>query len=250
MFEEGTVMRVTTVVAAGLVVGVALSGCGGSSSGGGSGATSAPSASSNGIASMSVPEILDKTATAAKAQKSVHISGKGTNSGQAFAIDMTLRNGGGGKGSITIDSDTLNVINTGSTVYIKADKAYWTKYANATAAAVIGDRWVKAPASDASYADLASLADFMKSIESYLKPTGTPTKGAEKTVAGQPALGLVDSDGGTLWIATTGDPLPVLIESSSSGGGGLAFADWNKTVDITPPADADTLDLGSLSSGG
>jgi len=106
----------------------------------------------------------------------VHISGKGTNSGQAFAIDMTLSKGSGGKGTITIDSDTLTLVNTGSTVYIKADKAYWTKYANATAAAVIGDRWVKAPASDASYTDLASLADFGKSIDSYLKPTGTPTK--------------------------------------------------------------------------
>ena len=183
-------MRVTTIVAAGLVVGVALSGCS-SSSGGASSATSASSASSNGIASLTVAQILDKTATAAKAQKSVHLSGKGTNSGQTFAIDMTLRNGGGGKGSITIDSDTLNLINTGSTVYIKADKAYWTKYANATAAAVIGDRWVKAPASDASYADLASLADFSTSLDSYLKPTGTPSKGAEKDVDGQPALGPV-----------------------------------------------------------
>jgi hypothetical protein len=206
--------------------------------------------SSNGIASLTVAQILDKSATAAKAQNSVHISGKGTNSGQAFAIDMTLSKGSGGKGTITIDSDTLTLVNTGSTVYIKADKAYWTKYANATAAAVIGDRWVKAPASDASYTDLASLADFGKSIDSYLKPTGTPTKGSEKTVAGQPALGLVDSDGGTLWIATTGDPLPILIESSGSSGGGLAFADWNKPVDITAPADSDTLDLAKLSAGG
>jgi hypothetical protein len=242
-------MRVASVMAAGLVVGMTLSGCG-ASSGGGSASTAAPSASTNGISSMSVTEILDKTAAAAKAQKSVHISGKGTNSGQAFAIDMTLRNGGGGTGSISIDTDTLNLVSTGSTLYIKADKAYWTKYANATAAAVIGDRWVKVPASDASYQDLGSLADFTASLDSYLKPSGTPTKGGEKTIAGRPAQGLVDSDGGTLWIATTGDPVPLLIESTGTSGGAITFADWNKTVDVTAPADKDTLDLSTLTSGG
>jgi hypothetical protein len=243
-------MRVASAVAAGLVVGVALSGCGASSSGGGSGATSAPSASTNGISSLSVTEILDKASAAAKAQKSVHISGKGTNSGQAFGIDMTVRNGGGGTGSISIDTDTLKLVSTGSTLYIKADKAYWTKYANTTAAAVIGDRWVKVAASDASYKDLGSLADFSASIDSYLKPTGTPTKGGEKTIAGQPAQALVDSDGGTLWIATTGDPLPLLIESTGTSGGAITFSDWNKTVDIAAPADKDTLDLSKLASGG
>jgi hypothetical protein len=240
-------MRVAPFVATGLVVGLALSGCS-SSSGGGS--TSSASASSNGIASMTAAQVLDKASAAAKAQKSVHISGKGTNSGQSFSIDMRLSNGGVGTGSITIDSDTLTVLNTGSTVYIKADKAYWTKYASAAAASAIGDRWVKAPASDASYAGLASLADYSTSLDGYLSPTGTPTKGQEKTVAGQPALGLVDTDGGTLWVATTGDPLPLLIEGNGSSGGGMSFSDWNTTVQATEPAAADTVDLSQLAAGG
>jgi hypothetical protein len=242
-------MRVAPVVAAGLVVGVALSGCS-SSSGGGAATSSSASASANGIASMTAAQTLDKATAAAKAQKSVHISGKGTNNGQSFAIDMKLANGGAGTGTITIDRDTLTVLNTGSTVYIKGDKGYWTKYASAAAAAAIGDRWVKAPSSDASYAGLASLADYSQSLDGYLSPTGKPSKGQEKTVAGQPALGLVDSDGGTLWIATTGDPLPLLIEGSGSNGGGMTFSDWNSPVSVTEPAAADTVDLAKLSAGG
>ena len=69
------------------------------------------------------------------------------------------------------------------------------------------------------------------------------TKGATKTIAGQPALGLVDTDGSTLWVATTGDPLPILISSPASDSaspegtsGGLAFSDWNEVADPVVPA--------------
>jgi hypothetical protein len=233
-------VRPAKVLATAIAVLVLVTACGSS---GGGGSASSPSASSNGVAALSAQEILDKASAAAKAQKSVYVKGSGTSGADSVAVDLKLRNGGGAVGSITTGGATIQLISTGTTVYIKADKAFWTSFGNDAAAQVIGDRWVKAPATDASFKDLASMGDFTAAIESFLSPSGTLTKGSEKTIDGTAAVG-VQSSNGTLWVATTGDPLPIKIESSGSGG--LTFADWGAVVDVTAPADADTLDLAKL----
>lgn len=247
-------MRLAPVLAASLVVGLAVSGCGSSSGGGGTTASASSSASSNGIESMTAAQILEASKAAAAKQSSVHIAGKGRSSGTTFSIDMSMVKGVGGAGTITMDGANFQVVTTPSTLYFKADQAFWTKSGAGAMASVIGDKWVKVPSTDKSFGQLATLADFTTSVGQYLKPTGTPSKGPTKTIAGQPAISLVDSDGGSLWIATTGDPLPLLIESTSSAsasgdGGGLTFSEWNQVKPPTVPDDADVLDLSKLAAG-
>ncbi len=227
------------VVIAALAI-AGLAGCGGSSTG-----TATPSASSNGVADLPADQILAKATTAAKAQTSVHVAGKGSNNGQAFGLDMRLRAGGGGIGSVSIGTDKIQLVSTGTDVYIKADKAYWTTSAGAATAAVIGDRWVKAAASSAAFAPIAQLGDFTTSLENYLKPDSTITKGDQSTVDGQPAIALVSTNG-KLWVATTGQPLPLKIDSGKQGDA-LSFSDWGKAVDVKVPTDSETLDIGKLS---
>jgi hypothetical protein len=217
-----------------------LAGCGGTS---GTAATSA-APSSNGVADLTADQILAKTTEAAKAQSSAHVAGKGTSGGQAIALDVHLRKGGGGYGTITLGANTLQIVSTGTQVYFKGDKAFWTSTANAKAAELIGDRWLKAPSSNASFASLAELADFDAGLTQFLKPDGAITKGDVGTASGQKAIALV-STSGKLWVATTGDPLPIRIDTGTAGES-LNFSDWGATVDIPVPADKDTIDLSAL----
>lgn len=255
-------MKVASVVASGLVIGLALTGCGSSTSGSGSsggssnGSSAGLNGSSNGIESKSVTEIVAATQAAAKAQSSVHVAGAGTSGGTAVGIDMSLVKGKGGSGSITTDGSKFQIVTTTSTLYFKADKAFWTKSGGSALATLVGDRWVKVPIGNKDFADLASMGDFTSAVGSFLSSTGTPSKGATKTIDGQPALSLVDSDGSLLWIATTGDPLPLRIENTASkgaaagSGGALVFSQWNAAPAPTVPAAADTVDLSKLASGG
>ena len=237
-------MRRSHLVAAVSAVAVlSLTACGGTAATGSASTSAAPS--SNGVSALTADQILEKATTAAKAQSSVHISGKGTSGGTALALDMKMRKGGGGYGSITLGTDTLQMVTTGSEVYIKGDKAFWTSQGSAATAAVIGDRWVKAAASDASFAALAQLGDFGTGLDNFLKPDSAITKGDESTVNGTKAIALV-STSGKLWVATTGDPLPVQIDTGTAGEA-LVFSDWGAKVDVPVPADKDTLDLSKIS---
>jgi hypothetical protein len=236
--------RLPQLVAALAAVGVlGLSGCGSSSSTAASSA--APSASANGIAALTADQALTKTKETALAQKSVHVAGKVTNAGQMMALDLHLQKGAPGYGSITVGGSTVQIVTTATDVYMKADKAFWTNVGSAAAAAAVGGRWVKAPASNASFKALSDFTNFDVAVADILKPTGTLTKGTEGTVSGQPALPLKDSTGGQLWIATTGDPLPIQIDGQKAGEV-VAFSDWNIPLTVPVPAAADVVDFTKL----
>jgi len=221
-----------------------LAGCGGSSSSGAS--SSSPSASSNGVADLTADQILAKSTAAAKAQSSVHVSGKGSSGAQSLALDLQLAKGKGGYGTITFGTDKLSIVSDGTTVYFKGDKNFWTNQASAQAATDIGDRWLKAPVSNQSFASLAQFADFDTAVGQFIKPDGAITKGDQKDISGQPAIAL-KSTNGSLWVATTGEPLPLQI-SDGKPGEELTFADWGKAIDVKSqiPAEKDTIDLSKL----
>lgn len=220
-----------------------LAGCGGSS---GSSTASSTAPASNGVADKTADEILAATTAAAKAQSSVHVSGKGAADAGSVGLDLQLLKGKGGYGSITLAGDTLKIVSDGTTVYFKGDKAFWTNQASAQAATLIGDRWLKAPVSNASFKSLAEFADFDTTVTGILKPDGAVTKGTTKDIGGVPAIEL-KSGSGSLWVATTGDPLPLQI-STDKAGDEVTFSDWGKEIDVTSqvPAATDTIDLSKL----
>jgi hypothetical protein len=234
-------VRVTKALTAVAAVAVlALAGCGNSSA-----TTSPATPSSNGVSDLTADQILAKTGAAAKEQSSVHVAGKGSSGGTSLALDLKLRKGGGGVGTITLGTNPIQIITTGTDVYIKADKSFWASQGNGSAATVIGDRWVKASATTSSFASLAQLGDFSTAIDTFLKPDSAITKGDVGTASGIPAIALV-STSGKLWVATTGSPLPVQIDSGTAGDA-LKFTDWGATVDVPVPAEKDVLDLSKLS---
>ena len=63
--------------------------------------------------------------------------------------------------------------------------------------------------------------------------------GGTSTVSGQAVVGVKDTaQGETLYVATTGKPYPCELAKSGTGGGKIAFTEWDKPVTLKAPANA------------
>src|SRR5262249_29717461 len=131
----------------------------------------------------------------------------------------------------------LEIIGVGSDIYLKAPDDFWSSQVPAAQAstllALIKGKDVKVDGKNATFSELT---DAFKP-ENILKPDGTLSKGDTKTIDGTPAIALVDSKTGSkLYIATTGDPVPLSLEDTAAGGGGtLQFKEYNVPVMVTAP---------------
>jgi hypothetical protein len=201
----------------------------------------------NGVSALAPADIVTKMQTALAAAKSFHMTGSATDNGQKVNFDLKFS----GKDFVgTIDlggAIKLDVIGIGTDVYIKAPNDFWASQLPAGQAqavlTLIQGKYVKL---DAKNANVAPLVDPFRP-ENMTKPEGDVTKGDTKTIDGKPAIGLVDSKGGgKLYVATTGDPVPLSIEGGSSADGTVSFTDYNVPVTVQAPAASDVFDLKAL----
>jgi hypothetical protein len=136
-------------------------------------------------------------------------------------------------------------------LYIKASPTFWSAAGGAKAGSLFGGKFVKAPVSDKRLASVVSLTDKSAFIDAALSTSAGVTKGAAKTVNGTPAIGLTvkDSSGGsTLYVATTGQPVPVeaVPEAGGTDSGKIDFVDYGAAVDVPVPAASETVDVSAL----
>ncbi len=224
----------------------ALTGCGGSSSG-------------TGVASKSPAEIVAAARAAADGASTVHVSGSTVTAGTPLTLDLSLVAGKGGRGRITEKGLSFELIELEGTIYIKGSSAFYKHFAGAAAAQLLQGKWLKASATNASFAGLSSLTELHKLLDAAfassdrsLVSTGT------STVNGQAVVGVKDTaQNETLYVATTGKPYPVAVtksdatetgghspstsiphSSSASAGGTISFGEWDKPVTLVAPANA------------
>ena len=220
-------------VALGLL-GAVLGGCGGSSSG-------------NGVASKTPTEIVAASRAAADAASSAHVSGSIVSGGSPVTLDLQLA-ANGGHGQLALNGLGFELIESGGTVYIKGSSAFYRHIGGAAAAQLLQGRWLKASTSTPEFASISSLTDLHRLIDATVARHGTLVKTATTIVNGKHVVGVTDqSQGGTLYVATSGKPYPVQIAKTGTGGGTLSFDRWNQPVSISPPANA--IDLAQLRSG-
>jgi hypothetical protein len=215
---------------------VGTAGCGSSSSGG------------SGLASKSPAEIVTAAQTAADSARTVHVVGSIVNSGAPIALDMELVNGTGGRGRLSENGLSFELVEVGGYVYIKGSQAFYSHVAGSAAAQLLDGKWLKASANSGTFSSLTSLTNLRKLLDSTLTSHGTLTKGATSTVEGQQAIAVKDATrGGTLYVATSGTSYPLQIAKSGSGGGKITFNRWNDPVKLAAPPNS--VDLSKLQSG-
>jgi hypothetical protein len=224
----------SSIVASSLGV-AALSGCG-------------TSASTNGISAKQPAEALAAAKAAAGAASSVHVSGSAVAGGLPITLDLDLLAGQGGRGKVSENGLSFELIHLGNTVYIKGSPAFYQHVGGATAVQLLRGRWLKAPATVGSFASLASLTDLRQIVDTTLAIRGTPTRGASVTIGKQKAMGVTDAaNGRTLYIATTGPAYPVAVTETGASAGRIVLDRWNEPVALAAPANA--LDVTQLQSG-
>jgi hypothetical protein len=203
------------------------------------------SASSNDISTRTAAEILSATKLAAEGASAVHVSGSIDNGGRPVGLDVNILAGRGARGRLSENGLSFELIQAGGSVYIKGSPAFYRHVGGASAAQLLHDRWLKAPASSPEFASLSSLTDLRRLVDTALSTQGGVAKSGTATVNGQRALALANpSRGGTLFVATTGRPFPIEITKTGANGGSISFDRWDQPVALTIPADA--LDITQL----
>jgi hypothetical protein len=186
---------------------------------------------SNGVAAKTADQIVADAQTAAAGATSVHVAGA---QGSARVIILSLVAGKGGKGRITANGLTFDMVRIGPTAYFKGDSAFWRQFGGQAMAQLMGDRWLKAPATSGQLSSFAPLTDITKLFNSILSSHGTLKKGVESTRNGVKVIAVDDTtQGGTLYVATTGGAYPIAIEQA--GKGTISFDRWNETVELEAP---------------
>ena len=203
---------------------------------------------SNGEADKTAKEIVADAKAAAKKASSVHYSGSIAQSGTPLKVDIRIDGTKGGAGSITIQGAPVEIVRVGNEAYLKGSAAFYKQIAGTAAAQLLNGKWLKGSATSGELAALAELTDINQLFEAALNPDGTITKGKETTVDGQKVIAIQSSEGGTLYVATTGEPYPVEIKQASGDStGAVHFDAWNEKVDVTAPKDA--VDVSKLATG-
>jgi hypothetical protein len=209
-----------------LLLALALAACGGSSS------------SSNGVESKSPDQIVAAVSNAVSGVNSVHVAGHVTQGGSATTLNLNLLNRKGGRGSMSQNGLSFQIVAVGQQVYINASPAFWRRFGGNAAAQLFNGKWLKAPASG-QFAALAALTNLNQLFTQLLSSHGTLAKGATTTIRGQKVIAVNDTtQGGTLYVATTGKPYPVRIAKSGSQAGQVDFDRFNESVSLTAPSNS------------
>jgi len=223
-----------------------VAGCGGATSSS-SAPTASPTPSSNGVADLPPTEILAKAKAALKGADSVHLKGAGGTGSERVEFDIKYTRSNGSAGTVAIAGQQLEIIQTAGTAYVKADAAFWqSQTGSSEIAKLLGGKYLSGPANDPKLKDLAAFGDLQSFADQLLKPEGKITKGEQKTIRGIATIGLVDnsSNGGTLYIATVGEPYPIQVSSTKDGT--LDFLEYGEPVEITAPPAEQTIDVSKL----
>ncbi len=196
---------------------------------------------SNGVAAESPAQILQAGVNAMRSAKSVHIKGTVGSGSQTITIDAVSFSNGDLDGTIGQNGATAQVVKIGGTDYFNGAASFWTTSGSASTAlaAQLADRWISTK--DGQGTPGIGTTFTMSALAAGLsEDNGTITKGSTGSVDGQPAISITSSNGGTLWIATTGTPYVLEATGSGSGSssGSVTFTDWDQGTVPSPPAGA------------
>jgi hypothetical protein len=215
----------------------AIAGCGGGGSAG------------NGVASKSPAEIVAAAKAAADGASAVRVSGSTVTGGAPIDLDLSLVAGKGGRGRLSENGLSFELIEIDGTTYISGSSAFYSHFAGPAAAQLLQGKWLKAPSSNSSFAGISSLTELRKLLDAALATSGKALVSASSgTVNGQAVVGVRDtSQNATLYVATSGPAFPVEIVKSGAGGGTITFSEWNRPVTLTAPTNA--VDIEKLQQG-
>ncbi len=213
---------VASLAIAAALLSTAVSGCG--------------SSSGNGVQSKSPEAIVSAATQALKGVRTVHVSGSTTSSGTAVKLNLDLVSGKGGRGELTQNGLSFQIITISGQVYINGSDGFWRHFGGEGAVQLFHGKWLKAPATG-ELASVAKLTSLQQLFSELLASHGTLKKGGTTSIDGQKVVAVTDTtQGGTLYVATTGKAYPIEVSKTGKEGGTVMFDRYNESVSLSPPA--------------
>jgi hypothetical protein len=209
-------------------------------------APSTPTGTYNGVASMSGEDALGTAYYALQHARSVRL--KATFIGPPVDWTLELRyRGTSSDGSYVVDGMTVRIRKIGRSVYRKAGQQYWRSRLGPAADQLPPGKWIKVPITEESLKDIADLLQQDTMAQGLLGLPGTLSTGVFKTVNGVEAVPVISDaqDKETVYVAITGEPYPVRIETGTDVGS-ADFLDYGRPVTIAAPPAAQVAEFTTL----
>lgn len=243
------VVLVGTLAASVLSFGAACSGGPGDGTAGVGGSAPAPSSP------RASPEVKNPAALLARAQanaaaarsgafqgtiadqgEQAQVSFKGTRDGSSVDVTKSAPKAG-----------RVHLISVGGSVFVKADKTFWSTQNVPFLVSVAGDQFIKVPAGVVPVLDQLTLAAFVdRSIGTY-SATDLPTQPAQAKLAGVDCWVLTTTSGrpadGALYVAK-GTLEVMRFVGPASNPGQLDFAGWNTDLGVAAPPPDQVFSIG------
>lgn len=216
------------------------------------GSEPSPTPASNGVADKAPAEILRLARDAFSKAGSVRVKGNGTSEGSTFAVDMRMKGAGGGKGTVTVEHNLVEILRIGKDAYLKGDADFWKQQTgDAAAAELLKGKYLKAPGDEPQLQSVLLFTHPGTFADKVMKADGAVTKGEQRTIAGLQTVGLTFTalkEKVTLYVATTGKPYPMQLSTTGEAGetSSFDFIEYDKPLDLKPPPTDQVVDTSKL----
>ncbi|WP_158715077.1 hypothetical protein [Kitasatospora phosalacinea] len=211
----------------------------------------------NGVAQLPADEVLQRAAQALKDAGAVRTVGTVSSQGARIDLDLRLDTSGHCTGTLGQSGvGSFQVVKAGPDLWVKPDEEFWLSHGGEALSQLVGDRYLKTTSDNPDFAEIGELCDLGALADQLGTGRTGLAKGDPTTVQGRPALTLTadsDSDSGTgtgpgtLYVATTGSPVPLKLAKST---GAVEFSDFGTPVPSATPGPEQSLDLDQLESPG
>jgi hypothetical protein len=233
-----------------------VAGCSSSASPGTTSSSQATTTTSKGVHSSSGKAILAAAVAATKRQSSFHFVER---AGQGASTVLVVGDVGtaSGKQEVTIrngkKSGHLTLLLASGTAYFKGDLLGLQSFTGLSAklSAKYAGKWISVPSTSQSFNTVAGTLAVSTAASQLVALPGTLTRGRTATEFGQPAVAVdaaqKSSSGSlklTMYIATTGEALPILVFGTTTVKGSAArsvsarFTKWGETFHVSVPKGA------------
>ncbi len=192
---------------------------------------------SNGEAARSGPRILKDAAAALRSVSSFQMAGKvATSSGTgSFTFEVAGKNVG--EGTFALGPLQFQLEEVGSTDYIRSS-TLWASVGGSALQQVLTGKWVSVPASNPLAQQLtnglASLTSPTQTATALTQGEAKARRGGTRTFQGQGVVEVAENGGGSVLVATSGAPYPLLFADGK--GTSLALSGFGRSFTIRRPA--------------
>jgi len=197
----------------------------------------------NPLAGLTADQIVSRATVDFKAVSSVHVAGWVEDSGQTYAVDLTLGTKGC-TGTLGVQGHgSFVLVQIGQTVWIKPDKQFWKSeggVSDPTGLQLLAGKYLQGSTKDSGVSSIEQLCDPRQFASFFSGHSNNLVKGKTTTISGQLALQVNGTrNSHSAYVTISASPEFLRLDGGSTGH--LDFTGYNVPMVLTPPSADETV---------